>query len=75
MHTYIHTQYVQNISNVYMRTTMCWAALRNQMECKDLIKSLFTKKEEKQLRKLFGIFLILSITSLFKLQIHFLIKL
>ena len=50
-YTYIkYMQYVQNISNVYMRTTMCWIVLRNPMECRDLIKSLFTKKKEKQLR-------------------------
>ena len=40
-----------------------------------LDKKSVHKKEREAAEKLFGIFLILSITSLFKLQICFLIKL
>lgn len=40
-----------------------------------LDKKSVHKKEREAAEKLFGIFLILSITSLFKLQIRFLIKL
>lgn len=67
-------QYMQNTSNVYMRKTIAKQSKGIRWNGKSW-QSLFTEKREKQLRKLLGIFPLLSVTSLFKLQICFLTKL